>query len=550
VLIDAPTLPPGRTVRTDVCIVGAGPAGLSVARELAGGPLGVVVLESGAADAEQTPQEVRTQIAGTVTGDGYPPLDTVRGQGLGGTASQWLEAGQSFGIRLRPLEEQDFERREWMPHSGWPFSRATLEPFYRRAEDAFGIGRFAPDVTEGSPEAADHALAVGPLTSAEFRFAKRYALLSAQRRVLDTARNVDVYTGASVTRLETAEDGGRVVRAHVRTAPGRELTVEARWFVLAAGGIDNARLLLLSDGHHPAGLGNEHDVVGRYYADHPGFVDATLHLHDPRFLGRLAAYDGTDPAGIGVLRAVSVAPEVLAREQLMHSWTGVHPRVGRRFTDAVEAARDVVSAVRGPHRLVAAPQAAIRNAGTLLRGAEPVVRALASGTRKHVIPPGWSSRPPSARLYERGVLTLATTFEQAPNPDSRIVLGDRVDNLGVRLPLLDYRWCDLDVQNARRTVELMGKAFAGAGIGEVVLPTDQEFPDRTLQNSAHHLMGTTRMHADPRHGVVDADSRVHGVANLSITGSSVFPTGGSANPTLTIVALAIRLGEHLRTTLA
>ncbi len=549
-LIDALTLSPDHVVRTDVCIVGAGPAGLSVACELAGGPLGVVVLDAGSADAEQTPEDVRTQIGGTVTGDAYPPLDAVRGQGLGGTAAQWLEEGQSFGVRLRALEEQDFERRDWVPHSGWPFSRAEIDPYYRKAEDAFAIGRFAPDVSESSPDAAQHALAVGPLISAEFRFSQRYTLLEGQRRILDPATNVDIYTHASATELETAEDGGRVERVHVRTAPGRSVTVEARWFVLAAGGIDNARLLLLSNRRHPAGLGNEHDNVGRYFADHPGLIDAGIRLHDPNFVTRLGPYDGSDEGGFGIIRKIQVAAEVQEREQLMNFWTAVHPRVSTRYLDAVDAARDVVGAVRGPRGLLGAPQTFLRNAGTLLRGAEPIIRAMASGTRKHVIPSGWSARTPSARLFEPGVLTLACHIEQAPNPDSRITLADTVDNLGIRQSALDYRWSDLDSQNARRTVEIIGKALAGAGIGQVLLPPESEFPDRTQVNSAHHPLGTTRMHADPRHGVVDADARVHGVANLSVAGSSVFTTGGSANPTLTLVALALRLGEHLRRTLA
>lgn len=547
-LIDATTLPPDHVVRTDVCIVGAGPGGLSVATRLAGSPLGVVVLDAGAADAAATPAEVHTQIEGTNSGAAYPTVDFVRSQGLGGTAVQWLEAGQSFGIRLKRLEAQDFERREWLPHSGWPFSRAELDPFYDRAEDAFAIGRFADDITAGSPEVVRHPLAVGPLTAAEFRFSRRWTLLDAQRAAFTGRGNVDVYTRASVTELDDGDTPGTVTRAQVHSAPGRGFTVEARWFVLAAGGIGNPHLLLLSNRTRPDGLGNEHDNVGRFFADHPAFSHVGVRLHDPRLITRLSEYDAADRGGVGILRAVSVDARVLEREQIMHSWSNVHPRVSRRYLDTIAAAKDVLQTVR--QRPLGAPLAAARHAGTLARGARSVVEAVRTGTRQHVIPSGWAQRPISPRLFEPNVLTLASTYEQAPNPDSRITLGEGRDNLGQRQAHLDYRWSELDLRTARGTTELIGKALADAGIGEIVMPEDGEYPDHLgTENSGHHPLGTTRMSTDPKQGVVDGDGRMHTVSNVWITGSSTFPTGGSANPTLTLVALALRLGDHLRATL-
>ena len=548
-LIDATTLPPDHVVRTDVCIVGAGPGGLSVATRLAGTALGVVVLDAGAEDAEQTPADVHTRIGGTNSGDAYPAVDVVRSQGVGGTAVQWLEAGQSYGVRLKRLEEQDFQRRDWMPHSGWPFGRAELEPFYDRAEDAFLVGRFADDITAASPESVRHPLAVGPLTAAEFRFSRRYTLLEGQRAAFTGRGNVDVYTRSTVTELDDGHTPGVVDRAHVRSAPGRGFTVQARWFVLAAGGIGNPHLLLLSNRTRPEGLGNEHDNVGRFFADHPAFNHVGVRLHDPRLIARLGEYDTADRGGVGILRAVSIDADVLEREQLMHSWTTVHPRVSRRYVDTIAAARDVVSTVK--ERPLGAPAAALRHVATIARGARSVVEALQTGTRQHVIPTGWAQRPLPPRLFEPGVLALSSTYEQAPNPDSRITLGSTRDDLGQRRVHLDYRWSELDLRTARGTTELVGRALAAAGIGELLMPTDHEYPDHAgTENSGHHPLGTTRMSADPKQGVVDGDGRMHTVANVSIVGSSTFPTGGSANPTLTLVALALRLGDHLRAALA
>jgi hypothetical protein len=365
VLIDATTLPPDHVVRTDVCIVGAGPGGLSVATRLAGTALGVVVLDAGAEDAEQTPPTCTPGSGARTAATRTPPVDVVRSQGVGGTAVQWLEAGQSYGVRLKRLEEQDFQRRDWMPHSGWPFGRAELDPFYDRAEDAFLVGRFADDITAASPESVRHPLAVGPLTAAEFRFSRRYTLLDGQRAAFTGRGNVDVYTRSTVTELDDGDTPGAVDRAHVRSAPGRGFTVQARWFVLAAGGIGNPHLLLLSNRTRPEGLGNEHDNVGRFFADHPAFNHVGVRLHDPQLIARLGEYDTADRGGVGILRAVSSSRTCWSASSSCTPGPPCTPGSPAATSTRSTPRATSVSTLR--QRPLGAPAAALRHAGTIAR---------------------------------------------------------------------------------------------------------------------------------------------------------------------------------------
>jgi choline dehydrogenase-like flavoprotein len=152
-----------------------------------------------------------------------------------------------------------------------------------------------------------------------------------------------------------------------------------------------------------------------------------------------------------------------------------------------------------------------------------------------------AARSPSTRLY-----VVKNVAEQAPNPDSRVVLSRERDALDCPRVALCWRTSPLDKRTAHRAREIFGEELWRAGAGRLQSSLEGEgkpWPAR-LRGARHH-MGTTRMHSDPRRGVVDANCRVHGIANLYVAGSSVFPTSGAANPTLTIVALALRLAGHV-----
>jgi choline dehydrogenase-like flavoprotein len=470
VLVDARSLQANALIETDLCIVGAGPAGQVVARALAGHGPRICLVESGGCPPDRATQALSV---GRNLGRAYFRLRDARQRGFGGSSGHWdiPLGGARRGARLYPLEPIDFETRDWLPHSGWPFRRARLDPYYARAATICGI----------RPErltAVAHGLAGRPLPldpelvrTAVFQLGPSDLWWGEAARVgLDRA-GVTLLEHGTVIEIETGSRARRVTGVRVATLTGQRLRVAAKVVVLAAGGIENARLLLLSDRVRRQGLGNDRDLVGRFFMEHP----------------YLAA---------GVL----AAPEGLLQEIGLYA---VH-----------------------------------RADGTWAEGrltlAEPVVR------RERLCGCG-------VRLCPRpgGGLVLEVLAEQSPDPDSRVLLDPRRrDALGQRRVCLDWRVQERDLTMIARAAQLIGGHLEARGLGRFQAVPDGALATARLSGGRHH-MGTTRMHADPAHGVVDADCRVHGVDNLYMTGSSVFPTGGYANPTLTVVALALRLADHL-----
>ena len=485
-IVDAQDVPDDALVECDACIVGAGAAGITIARALLGRRVQVVLLESG----RLTPDaETQSLYAGEVIERPYFPLDAARSRCFGGTTNQWTG-------ECRPLDAQDFERRDWVPDSGWPFGLDELLPFYGAAQSVCQLGPYA--YTAGDWHAhgvRPLAIEGGRITSYAFQHSPPTRFGEVYRDELRRAPNVITYLGANVVDLETPAPPQRVSAVKVVTLAGRSFRVAARAFVLATGGIENARLLLLSDRVQPAGLGNGHDLVGRYFMEHI-YLDAAAFIRAPSeaisdFYPSGHWVDGRRVRGI-----LGLTPEVRRRERLTN-YCGVIVAPSSRLT---------------------------RLGNTIAR-----FRA-----------------PPSPRTWE-----LKTVMEQAPNAESRVTLGQERDRLGCRRSVLRWRLSSLDKFTAHRAHAILGEDLSRSGLGELRSSMGREAdPWPASVRGARHHMGTTRMHADANHGVVDADCRVHGIANLYVAGSSVFPTSGAANPTLTIVALALRLAGHLQDRLA
>jgi choline dehydrogenase-like flavoprotein len=280
----------------------------------------------------------------------------------------------------------------------------------------------------------------------------------------------------------------------VATLAGGRFSVRAGVFVLAAGGIENARLLLASDGVMRDGVGNAHDLVGRFFMEHLYVDDAARIAVPPRFAARYATSQRVGP-------------------QLVRCALSLSDRTQR--DEELSAATFVVTG----------PPAPARWAGRLRATARRAVASLRSTV----------------------TLPVKHVQEQVPNRDSRVVLSRERDRLGSRRADLDWRVSPVDKRVAARSYTILDRALRTAGTGRIVDSRLDDGPDWPVDlRGARHHMGTTRMHTDPKRGVVDGNGRVHGVANLYVTGSSVFPTSGSANPTLTIVALALRLADHLK----
>lgn len=553
---DARAVPDGDTVDTDVCIVGGGPAGLTLAQELRGQGVRVCLLESGGREPDDATQELAD---GRFTGaNHFELLRNARRRQLGGMGNQWdSEIGirNRLGFRAGPLDPIDFEHREWLPHSGWPFDRAHLNPYYERVHAAFAPGPFQYDGAHWA-DADARPLPLDPATFATdvWTFVRQEIFTQELPEALGAAADVSLFLWANVVEIETDEHARQVIAVRVACLSGSSFRVTARMFVLAAGGLENARLMLLSDAVQRGGLGNAHNVLGRFFMEHQPVYGGTLHPASRALIDRLALYDVRTVRGAPVIGKLVLREEVQQREQLLGFSVALLPK-HRRYKKALGKYPDsVVTLLRAAKRgrLPADARTHLRH---VVEGADFIAARLlykASGGRLFrnftagpdmLTGGGWSAAGDASTRYS--VVDVHLHVEQAPHPENRVMLQAERDILGCRKTHLHWLWRDRDVDSVRRAQHILVDAFRDAGLGAYHILEDEGRP--VLEASGlHHHMGTTRMHRDPKQGVVDADLRVHGVANLFVAGYSVFPTGGYINPTLTVLALSLRLADHLR----
>lgn len=525
-LLDIRSLPDGETVQTDICIVGAGAAGIAIARELVGSGLKVCLLESGGLEYDEPTHELNhVRNVGELTLN----LDYFRARYFGGTTNLW-------GGNCAPLDPIDFEARPWIPASGWPIQRDDLEPYYHRAQPYFELPDHGYDPDEWAravPEFAAARLPVhgGPVAEKLYQRSPRTAFGERYRADLaPDSCNVTVLLHANAVGLDTDEDARTVRAVRVATLDGKRYAVAARLVILAAG-IENARLLLLSSDRMPAGLGNGHDVVGRYFTEHLNVVSGEVLLPD-RF-GAHAFYDiegwadRVSPTRVPMVVGLQPTPEAQAREGIANYVAFIAETARAEQSPGYRAARRLLGRVRRGQ----IPENAAADLGALVGDFGSVVR----GGYDHLF--GGGTR----------VFRFQHFFEQVPNPDSRLTLADERDALGLPMMQVAWRTSALDKRTLARGQDLVIRALGQAGVGRVrpeFTAEDQPWPDALGQSS--HYMGTTRMSDGPRTGVVDRDCRVHGTTNLFVAGGSVLPTGGAAMVTINIVTLAIRLADHAR----
>lgn len=494
-LIDARTLTEGTTLEADICIAGAGAAGMTIALDLRNSGLSVVLLESGGAERDEATQALSE---GRMIGIDTWDLRRMRIRALGGTTGHW-------NGWCRPLMAQDFERRDYIPDSGWPVTYADMVPWFRKACQTVEIGEFEWDAAERSQRTSKPLLAVSPnLEQRYYQFSPPTRFSTVYGPVLEQAEDVRVVTFANLVDIRLGQTRGSVESFACRTLEGTNFRVHAGRYVLALGGVENARVLLASRSQQPEGVANGHDVVGRYFMEHPHYYGSVGVVHaaslDLSFYRRGDSdFTRTDGTPVQTLGALGLSPAVMRHEKLLNfsatflaAPRGMAPKTE---SDAVPAATAQALVTRG-------------------RGG-----------------------------FAATQLTLRT--EQSPRRDSRITLSDEVDALGMPRVALDWKIAPEDDVQMRRAIGVLARELGAAGLARLWVPGDQSrFVWR--QDPGGHHMGATRMGRDPAVSVVDATSRTHEVANLYITGGSVFTTGGDSNPTLTIVALAHRLADTLR----
>lgn len=512
--LDARNVPLPRSIRGKICIVGAGAAGLTLARALSQTTDGIILVEAGGTDIDGATQSL---YAGQQLGLKYHNLVSSRLRYFGGTTNHW-------GGYCRANDPIDYEGRPELALPRWPFGAEELAPYVAGAGDALGVrsDHFDPSVVlaEKGLNAADL-----PDDTSETILTKLFQLAPIKRlgpeyrdEIAQNPR-ITTYTNLNLTHIQLNEAGTAVTHLDCATLDGTTTRIEADQVILCCHAIENARLLMASNDVQSAGIGNASDHVGRYFMDHI-YIEASRFIPSETF-PRL--YDARYLRALGLNANLSFTDDALRAAELPQYYCRFTPRF------VSDETRDAMTDLR---RSVMRP-GDLDFLGDMAQVASELVPALRSSSRRF-------------RDYvQPEFFTLEHRLEQTPNPASRVVLSDRVDALGSRIADLDWRMDDLDVQAFQRGQEMVGLEMERLGFGTLEPETiDRAMVEERVKGHYHHI-GTTRMADTAAEGVVDANCKVHGVENLYVGGSSTFPTAGYSGPTMMIMAMALRLAEHL-----
>ncbi len=536
--IDTRRVEEGTVVETTVCIIGGGVAGITLAREMEKKGIDTCLLESGGFDPDD---DTRDLYRGEDVGLPYSFSDGCRGRFFGGSSNCW-------GGWCRPLDPWDFEKRDWIAHSGWPFDLNELMPFYERTHALLKLGpnNFDPAFWEASIGRRDVRripLVTGKIRDTISQFSPPARFGKLYRDELRRAKHVRIFLYANAINIATNLAASTVSKIDVATLSGRKIAVSAQLFVLATGGIENPRLLLASNKIQKEGLGNGNDLVGRFFMDHPRLQSGSIRfakswarnkLYDIKYhyMNSTVAAHGTHIAS-----QLALVPEVLKQERLLNArvwFSSIFPGEGSEGAQAL---------FRCKQALLKKEQAGWSLSRDLVTMASHPLDTVGYGF---------------TRLFQPRALIQGVRFqiivEPEPDPDSRVTLSPtRKDQLGMNRVRVDWRLGTQVKRTFDKTLEILANEMRQSGVAEVRLDPPIEggvWPDTLEKEGTWHHMGTTRMHDSPEHGVVDRNCKVHGISNLYIAGSSVFPTAGANFPTITIAALTLRLSEHIARELA
>jgi choline dehydrogenase-like flavoprotein len=502
--IDARSLENNTLIEGDICIVGAGAAGITLALQFLNSPLKIILLEGGGFDYETAMQDL---YRGKNAGLPYYSLESARLHYFGGTTGHWAGYCSEY-------DQIDFIKRAWVPGSGWPLTRNDLEPYYRKAAEILELHTVPPDAETMKSSLDFDTNGIRNKMwyfSPPVRFGKKY------RDTLVKAANVTLYTYANVTNIITNENISAVTEVTVKNLSGKQHRVRAKKFILACCAVQNARLLLAANNQAKRGLGNDHDLVGRHFMEHLEMNAADLFL--------------PAPASLDVYRLqffyTKVRAELALTENKQHELQVLNGTVALdpvAVSEEKEENTDTGTVADDP--------------AASLKGWEKAEKYYDSG--KYL----------KEKFNKTKQYMFFTRMEQSPNPSSRVMLDTEKDSLGVPRVILDWKLSPLEKRSYRKLIETIGVACGVRGTGRVRLhewlhdEKDISWPDHVA--GGWHHMGTTRMHENSKEGVVNENCKVHGISNLYIAGSSCFPTAGSANPTYTIVAMTLRLADHLK----
>ena len=491
------------TVKADIGIIGGGAAGITLALELSKVKnLNICQLESGGLKFDPNTQKLYDEKnEGTLIGPENHYLYQSRQRFLGGSTNHW--AGY-----IRPLEPIDYEKRDWLPFSGWPFGFEDLKAYYRRALYYCGVSDFddpiensefpipkdkkkknKEDIVEGS----------GLFTTKYFHIVRKLRFKKHFQKRLQSKRNLKIILNTNAVEIYPNREASSIKEIKAISLTQKELRLKAKYFILATGGVENARLLLYSK---ETGLVHQNHLTGRFFMEHPHIPAGTLFLTQKHHLLSLYARHYQKKLKHFTSAALFPTEKAMRENQLLN----MNVQLVKKFS-RIEKGR-------------------IKNYSKELGDQiYPLLRK---------------------KYHDFSYAYLKVRAEQSPNPESRVMLSRSKNSLGYPKAHLKWRLTDRDRVSIKKNLILLAKEFGRLGLGRIKSSMqDQEaWPDFSYGGS-HHL-GTTRMSLDPKEGVVDQNLKFYGYENLFILGSSVFPTGGGVNPTFTILALTIRLADLLK----
>lgn len=533
-LLDLRDFEDNSVIQTDLCIVGSGPAGLSIAKEFQGTKVDVWVLESGGLK-----DEPETQALYEIESIGAPRVidqQNIRTRIFGGSSHVWTG-------RCAPFDEIDFQRRDWMSYSGWPFPLEELSGCFERAGHNLGLGPHCYDERLWQLFRVKHPMPEmdGKLLKPTFwQFSRSPSQPGEPTRfgrdlTFENAPNIRILLHANVTHINTNGDGSHVESVEVTTLEKKVACVKAKVVILCCGGIENARLMLASNRYQPNGVGNQNDMVGRFLMDH---VLCPIGYFDLKQANQIRDRFGhywldTEQGRHTYLHGVSLAKDVQRQENLVKcsAYIEEYDTSPDDPWEAVMRAKDFLS--RKSINVFS-----YQDLRKLLSHSLEIGQGMYRRVAKH--------RP---QLHRVKRVELHCMLEQLPDPESRLTLSEtRKDSLGMPLSKIDWKISEVERRSAHRLGQIICQEFPRMGLPKPQLSewiNDEENWVFNVIERAHPT-GTTRISTNPDAGVVDINCQVHGVQGLFIAGSSVFPTSGTANPTLMIIAMALRLADWLK----
>jgi choline dehydrogenase-like flavoprotein len=551
-LIDAETIEVGTIIKSDIVVVGSGPAGTVVALELAKAGYDVALIESGDLKFSAESQDLSTA-------ENFDPKfhasmsDCTRRQ-LGGTSVIW-------GGRCLPYDPVDFDRRTYIPNSNWPIMYEELESYFARAcqyffcgESEFDINNI-PNIEQKSiiPGLPDTEVLTSKLErwSLPTNFGKEYF------KNFQQSQKIKVFYNLTCTEIETNEQGNRVELIHLQTLKGRKILAKCQKYVLAGGALNTTRLLMVSDRKHSGGIGNHSGLLGRFYMGHLSGSIATAHFTTaPK--DTVFGFD-RDPDDIYLRRRFSFTREFLHEKQLSNivAWLGV-PKFGdSSHQNGILSAAYVALNIPGLKNYLT-PTATRKMAigedngksyrshiSNILRDFKQVLTfAPYFGYERYIA----KRKIPALFVYSAAnEYPLHYHSEQIPNYNSFVNLSDKFDKLGMRKLNINIQFLQQDIDNVIKAHEFWDHHLRKHDCGYLKYLTDDLAASVWEQaGDGFHQVGTTRMSAHPNDGVIGTNCNVHGVDNLFIASSSVFVTSGQANSTFMIVSFALRLADHLK----